>query len=175
MMKFCQSKSVHWCGKTVFVFFCSISHMHNPYQFVYLLRTFCLPPFCSHCVIICISERGAQQDAQLHSPNSLLSAAYSRTRSSPSLSKSSMSFSCNYENMSNLFHVPHPQATTNNDCELKQTSEYMCLFLGGKLISILLKILDQLESHTVDLSSTTLFTNTGTTDRAQDRDVSAAS
>ena len=99
-----REKHIWWNFAKVKVFIgvgklCSSSFVPSPT---------CTAPFCSHCVIICISEWGAQQDAQLHSPNSLLSAAYSWTQSSPSLSKSSMSFSCNYENMSNLFHVPHP-------------------------------------------------------------------
>ena len=31
----------------------------------------------------------------------------------------SMLISCDYENMLNFFHIPHPQAATNNDRELR--------------------------------------------------------
>ena len=80
----------------------------------------------SHSVIICISKipnGELSQDAQLHSTNLILSGCTFMNAELPESFYcqlfSSMSFSCDYENLSNSLHVPHPQAATNNDRELK--------------------------------------------------------
>ena len=117
---FAKVQSVHWCGKTAFIFFHSI--FHNPNLFI----TYSIPfisLLCdsgSHSVIICISKWRAQQDTQLHSTNSIMSGGiFTNVELPESFQLLSMLIFCNYENTLNFLHIPHPQATTNNDCELR--------------------------------------------------------
>ena len=116
-MKFCQSTkcSLVWENCVHLLSF----HLPQP-EFVYhLLYTFHLPSlwlrltFCDHMYFQ--MESSARHPTPLHKLN------YVRwhVELPESFQLLSMLIFCNYENTSNFLHIPHPQATTNNDCELR--------------------------------------------------------